>query len=199
MTTPPDLLVAGDERPSRRRSRRRRRLVAAVVVAVLLGVLGGQLVRQDRADDARRQQRAAEADVVSLALPPGRTIGPRYPPQRAGVHLLLANEGPSAVRLLEATLLPAAWQVQLPLRTVVPSGGSVVLELAPPVGCGAPGPRELRLAVRSRSGRTSVVQLAVGGIQMAYGGDLDAAVALAEQSCDPSAPPTDGRTSPSRS
>jgi hypothetical protein len=203
-TPPPDLLVSGEDRPPREWSAGQRRAAAltAVVAVVAAGAVGaGVLVRQDRAADERRRLAAAERDVVRLSLlQPGQDGGPRYGPRPPGVQLVVANAGPATVRLLWGTLVPGAWQVEVPRDRELRPGRSMVLDLRPPRACGTPEPRELRVEALPPSGRPATAVFGLAGAQLAYGGSLADALAAAALDCDPTAPRgSDGRTYPHRS
>lgn len=197
---PSDLLVSGEDRPRRQWSAgHRRTAVVAVVVAAAVG--GGVLLSQDRARDERRRVTAGEQDVVRLSLlAPGQDGAPRYGPRPPGIHVVLGNDGPATVRLLEGTLSPGAWQVQVPPGRELRPGRSVALQLVPPRDCGTSEPRVLRLEARPPSGRPSTVAFDLGPAQLAYGGTLADAVAAAALHCHPTAlAGDDGRTRPHRS
>ncbi len=197
---PPDLLVAGEDRRGWQWTAARRR-AAAVAVAVAAAVAAGVLVVEDRERDEQRARAVADRDVVALSLlAPGQDGAPRYGPRRAGVQLVVANTGPSPVRLLRGTLTPGGWQVDVPADRELRPGRSLVLALTPPRGCGRPEPRRLRLEARPASGRTAQVAFDVSGAQLAYGGTLDDAVRAAALGCDPTAPrDSHGRPGPQRS
>ena len=178
----PDLLVSGEDRPPLPWSAgRRRTAVGAGLLAVAVGA--GVLVVQDRARDERRRTAEARQDVVRLALlAPGQDGAPRYGPRRPGVQLVVANTGPATVRLRSGTLVPGAWAVEVPDRELR-AGRSVVLEVRPPVTCGTPEPRVLRVEARSPGGRREVAAFDLGPAQLAYGGTFADALAAAALAC----------------
>ncbi len=202
MTVPPgrpepDVLVSGDDRPSRRLGVRHRRAAAVLVVAAVVTGVGLQ-VHDHRADRERQQQADADAEVLRLALlSPGQDNAVRYGPSRSGLEVVVGNSGPATVRLLSATLVPGEWQVQVPPDPDVPPGDSAVLDLTPPAACGTPAARLLQVEVLLASGRRATAEFPLAGAQLADGGRLDDAVAAASLGCDPTAAPqSDRRTSP---
>ncbi len=186
---PPDLLVSGDDRPPRqwRVGRGRTWAVVAVVgVVTAASAAAGALVQADRAADERRRLAAVERSVVRLALlRPGEDGGPRYGPRRPGAHLFVGNEGPAPVRLLRGTLDPASWQVSVSTDRALRPGRTRRFELTPPLACGAPAPRELRVQVLPTSGRPATVVFDLTGARLAYGGTIADAAAAWALTCDP--------------
>jgi hypothetical protein len=193
----PDLLVQGGDDTPHRSGPGRRALALGLAAVLLPAAAATALVR---APDPAPQAEPVDPDVLRLSLSPGQDSAPRYGPRRAGVHVVVANDGPADVELLSAQLLPTSWQVEVPDRRPLRAGRSVVVELAPPPGCSAQPPRLLQLRARLLSGRAASATLDVTDATLAYGGRLQDALAAAALTCDPSVPPSsDRRTYPHRS
>ena len=190
---PPDLLVAGDDRPERQRNARGTVLAVIAVLALLL--VAGTSVQRERAAD-RDGSAPSAAGAGQLVLRPGRVPTPRSGHLRRALHVVVANEGASPVQLVRGSLAPGQWQVEVLPDTVLRPGRLTVLRLSPPGSCAPPLPRRLRLDARLGSGRTVTQALDLAGARLADGGRLDEAMLLAATSCRPAPSP---RTSPRRS
>lgn len=150
----PDLLVAGEDDGLGPVGQRRLQALATVAAVGGLALLVSGEVRERQAADAEQRRLAG---VLDLAVEPSRALGQwaRYDQVRETAELdvvvVVRNDGPRGVRVLEGTLGPYA----LPGDVHVASGqaAELVLQRSVPCATADPQPVSVRsLQLRARTG-----------------------------------------------